>query len=272
MRGAADAIDELAARLAAARARRVPIARTLTLANATLEDAYAVQRALAARARAAGRTPYGFKVGVTSGPALARAGLSEPLVGFLEAEDAIPSGSHVDVAELIAPRIEMELAFVTRAELAGADCDDARALDAIDYAVPAFEIIDARYEPGPFDAVAAVADNTSTAKHVVGTTRLDPRRVDLAAVAATLKKNGVEVARGTGGAVLGDPVRSLTWLVRTLARWNAAVPAGSLVLTGGFADALPATAGDTFVAEFTTGGTIACTFTATAPRAGGAAS
>jgi 2-keto-4-pentenoate hydratase len=253
-------IAEIATRLAEARATRHPIARILTRENASLDDGYAVQRALAARVHADGGVLCGYKVGVTSPAAMARAGVDEPLFGFLEGRDAIANGGTIDMEQLIAPRIEMELAFVLGSDLGGADCDEARALAATAYVVPAFEIIDARYVAGPFDPIAAAADDMSSARHILGTTRLDPRVVALPAVTATLKKNGAEIADGSGADVMGDPVRSLAWLVRTLARWEIRVPAGSVVLTGGFADAVPARAGETFVAEFMPGGSVACTF------------
>jgi 2-keto-4-pentenoate hydratase len=52
--------------------------------------------------------------------------------------------------------------------------------------------------------------------------------------------------------------------VRALARHGIAVPARSVVLTGGFADAVPAAAGDRFVARFTPGGSVVCTFSSSA--------
>ena len=253
-------VDELASRLARARASNVPIPRALTRDGATLDDAYEVQRALMTRASHRGAGLTGFKVGTTSAAAMARVGIEEPLFGFLERDDAVSDGGAIDLRALIAPRIEMELALVTRDELSAPDCDAGAALAATAYAVPAFEIIDSRYVAGAFDVVAAVADNMSTARHVLGTERLDPRAVDLAAVTATLEKNGTEIARGSGANVLGHPARSLAWLVRALAHYGMVIPAGSVVLTGGFADAVPAAGGDRFIARFTPGGTVACTF------------
>jgi 2-oxo-3-hexenedioate decarboxylase len=265
-------IEEIAQALAAARKHRAPIERIITRAEATLDDAYAVQFALMAHARSrtdaegVGGGLRGFKVGTTSAAAMARVGVEEPMLGFIEHADAVPNGGLVDLRELIAPRIEMELALVTRVELSSPDCDAEAALAATDYAVPAFEIIDSRYVLAAFDVIAAVADNMSTARHVLGGERLDPRAVDLAAVTAVLEKNGVEIARGSGAAVLGHPARSLAWLVRTLARYGITVPAGSVVLTGGFADAVPAANGDAFAARFTPGGTVACTFSSSSER------
>lgn len=253
-------VAEIADRLAAARAAHTPVSRNLTCADAALDDAYSVQFALLAQARSRAGGLRGFKVGTTSTEAMRRVGVDEPLLGFLEHGDAVPDGGVVDLRALIAPRIEMELAFVTGPELSSPGCDARAALAATDYVTPALEIIDSRYVSGPFDVVAAVADNMSTARHVLGGDRLDPRAEDLSAVSAMMEKNGAEIARGAGSAVLGDPANSLAWLVRTLARFGLALPAGSVVLTGGFADAVPAVNGDRFVARFTPGGTVACTF------------
>jgi 2-oxo-3-hexenedioate decarboxylase len=254
------ALERVVRRLEGARAARAPVERMMTGGNATLADGYVLQRALMKRAAARGAGLRGFKVGTTSAAAMARVGIDEPLYGFLERDDGVANGGVVDSAALIAPRIEMELAFVTGGDLSGAACDAETALAATAYVVPALEIIDSRYAAGAFDVVAAVADNMSTARHVLGEQRLDPREVDLRAVTATLEQDGREVARGSGAAVLGDPARSLAWLVRALARSGLSLPAGSVVLTGGLAGALPAPPGAAFVARFVPGGTVACAF------------
>jgi len=255
-------IGEVAATLERARRERRPVARLITSANATLAEGYRVQRELMLCVKGG---PYGFKIGSTSAAAMARIGIAEPLYGFIEASDAVANGGTIAAGTLIAPRIEMEVAFVLGADLGGDDCDAARALAATEALIPALEILDSRYEAGPFDVVAAVADNMSTARHVLGTERLDPRTIDPRTIAAVLEKNGTPIAHGSGAAVLGNPAESLAWLVRTLAQRGDHLARGSVILTGGFADALPAAGGDTFVARFTPGGTVACTFA----RAGG---
>lgn len=260
-------LEEIARALDDARRKGSPIARPITVADADLDDAYAIQRVLMRSAHEHGGGLRGFKIGTTSAAAMARVGVAEPLYGFIERADAIVDGGVIDLRALIAPRIEMEVAFVTAADLEGDDCDAEAVLAATAYVVPALEIIDSRYTPGPFDVVAAVADNMSTARHVLGTARLDPRAVALPTITATLCKNGVEIARGAGSAVLGDPARSVAWLVRALARDEVHVPAGSVVLSGGFADALPAAPDDTFVARFTPGGAVTCTFSTHGPHA-----
>src|ERR1700689_547336 len=108
---APERIDELADHLASARAANVPVERTLTRDAASLDDGYAVQRALMARAARRGAGLRGFKVGTTSAAAMARVGIEEPLFGFLERDDAVANGGALDLRALIAPRIEMELAL-----------------------------------------------------------------------------------------------------------------------------------------------------------------
>jgi 2-oxo-3-hexenedioate decarboxylase len=254
------AIAAIVVALAKAQREHRLIDRPITRADATLADGYAVQRALLAEVAAYGAVLCGYKVGTTSAAAMARVGIDEPLYGFLIADGRIPDGGIVDMHGLTAPRIEMELAFITKADLAGATCTPDEVIAATDYVVPAFEIIDTRYTAGPFDVVAAVADNMSTARHVLGTQHLDPRTIDLAAISATLQKNGTMIAEGSGANVLDHPANAVAWLVRALAQIGQSVPAGSVVLSGGFADALPAADGDTFVGRYSAGGTISCTF------------
>lgn len=227
----------------------------------TLEEAYAVQRAMRRLKEQRGVRVPGFKVGLTSPPRMRQMNLSEPLYGFLTDYGRIPHGGAVPAGQLSAPRVEMELAFITDRDLAGPDCDADTALDATAFVSPALEILDSRYEKSPFDVVAAVADNMSTARYVVGAARLEPRSADLSLLGAVLTFNDQVVATGAGGMVLGHPADSLAWLVRTLWKHGEQrLPAGSLVLTGGFSDALPVFPGDRVLARFAGLGGVSCRF------------
>lgn len=261
MKDKAMVLAALARELAAADAdgRRIP-RLTQQYAELDLADAYAIQSLQRDQRRGEGVGIVGYKIGSTMPSKIRQLGLEEPMYGFLTEHGRIADGAELALGELHQPRVEMEFAFVTAEELAGAACDAGTVLAATAHAVPGIEIIDSRYQPGAFDPVAAIADNVSTWRYVLGEARFDPREVDLPVLGGTLYRNGEVIASGTGGAVMGHPAESVAGLIRHLARRGEVLPAGSVVLTGGLSDALPVTAGDRIEARFMGLGRVCCGF------------
>ena len=93
----------------------------------TLDDGYAVQLALRKRWLAQGRVQAGWKAGLTSKAKMQQMGVDVPSIGFLLADMARPDGSLVRTDDLVHPRVECEVAFVTKAPLSGADCSRSQA-------------------------------------------------------------------------------------------------------------------------------------------------
>jgi len=208
------------------------------------DDAYAIQdRILAAKLKAGARVA-GYKAGLTSHAKMKQMGVTDPVFRFLVDEFTVPDGGEVKVGELIHPKVEPEICFVTRTELAGPGCSIAHVLAASDVVLPGIEVIDSRYRDFKFDLKSVVADNTSAARFVVGGHAVDARSVDLRTTGIVLEKNGVPVALGAGAAVLGHPAAAVAMLVNHLGRRGKSLPAGSLVLSGGATEAVTVKAGD----------------------------
>src|SRR6516165_1931228 len=100
--------DEIAARLSKARADRTAIGSLSAELGFDLAAAYDVQR----RLRTEAGPLAGWKLGVTSRAKQVQVGVSEPLRGFLAAENALDLGSPLVVAEHIQPRCEPEIVFI----------------------------------------------------------------------------------------------------------------------------------------------------------------
>ncbi len=208
------------------------------------DDAYAIQdRILAAKLRGGARIA-GYKAGLTSHAKMKQMGVTDPVFGFLVDEFTVPDGGEVKVSELIHPKVEPEICFVTRTELKGPGCSIASVLAASDVVLPGIEVIDSRYRDFKFDLKSVVADNTSASRFVVGGRAVDARSVDLRTTGLVLEKNGVPVALGAGAAVLGHPAAAVAMLVNHLGRRGKALPAGSLVLSGGATEAVAVQKGD----------------------------
>jgi len=208
------------------------------------DDAYAIQdRILAAKLKGGARIA-GYKAGLTSHAKMKQMGVTDPVFGFLVDEFTVPDGGEVKVSELIHPKVEPEICFVTRTELKGPGCSIASVLAASDVVLPGIEVIDSRYRDFKFDLKSVVADNTSASRFVVGGRAVDARSVDLRTTGLVLEKNGVPVALGAGAAVLGHPAAAVAMLVNHLGRRGKTLPAGSLVLSGGATEAVAVQKGD----------------------------
>lgn len=208
------------------------------------DDAYAVQDALRARQLARGARLVGYKAGLTSFAKMRQMGVESPVFGYLLDAHAVPDGGACRFAELIHPKVEPEIAFVLRRELRGPGCHVGAVLAATDFVMPGIEVIDSRYRDFKFDLKSVVADNTSAARFVVGGQPLGVAGVDLRTLGVVLEKNGEPVAFGAGAAVLGHPATAVAMLANMLGARGEAIPAGSVILSGGITAAVEVRPGD----------------------------
>lgn len=208
------------------------------------DDAYAIQATIKARKIARGSRIVGLKAGLTSHAKMKQMGVTTPVFGFMADYYAVPDGGECKVSELIHPKVEPEIAFVTKSELRGPGCHIGAVLAATDFVMPGIEVIDSRYRDFKFDLKSVVADNTSATRFVVGGQPVDVSEVDLRTVGIVMEKNGVPVAFGAGAAVLGHPAAAIAMLANHLAEHGESIPAGTLILSGGITEAVSVAAGD----------------------------
>ena len=208
------------------------------------DDAYAIQDAILASKLAKGRKLGGLKAGLTSFAKMKQMGVESPVFGFMMDDYAVPHGGECAVSGLIHPKVEPEIAFMTRKPLRGPGCHIADVLDATDFVLPGIEVIDSRYRDFKFDLKSVIADNTSAARYVVGGMPTRLAGLDLCTVGIVLEKNGEPVSFGAGAAVLGHPATAIAMLANHLGARGREIPAGTLILSGGITEAIPVQAGD----------------------------
>jgi 2-oxo-3-hexenedioate decarboxylase len=208
------------------------------------EDAYAIQDELRRRKLARGARLVGLKAGLTSRAKMKQMGVESPVFGFLVDAYAVPDGGDCRASELIHPKVEPEIAFVTSKVLKGPGCHLGAVLAATDFVMPAIEVIDSRYRDFKFDLKSVVADNCSSARFVVGGRCRSVDELDLRTLGVVLEKNGQVVALGAGAAVVGHPAVAVAMLANELAKRDQYIPAGTLILSGGITEAVPVKAGD----------------------------
>jgi 2-keto-4-pentenoate hydratase len=245
-------VDQLAGALLSAFETGSPLdPLSATHPGLTVDDAYAIQRALVAGHAAAGRTVTGRKIGLTSEGIQKQLGVDSPDFGVLLDSHTFRSGESVSMSALnaILPRVEGEIGFVLAQPLAGPGVSAQDVRDATAGVMPVFELIDSRIREWKLTLVDTVADNASCLGAVLGEPVTLADAGPLPHLRMTLARDGEVLMAGEGSAVLGDPAEAVAWLANELGRRGDVLPAGVPILSGSFTAAVDATPGH-YVADF----------------------
>jgi 2-keto-4-pentenoate hydratase len=200
------------------------------LRPAETAEAYAIQDELH---RIGGWEIGALKVGCTSEFAQQALGIAEPIAGRVPAAKVGSSGRTFARSEFHhVPFLECEFALrigstVSRPE----SLHEVSVRSLVDAAAPAIELVNTRYDNAlGASGFSTVADNSAATAIVLGAP-VDPPG-DLASLAVTLRSASGELASGMGAAVLGDPYRSLAWVLRHELGRGRVVEPGTWVITG----------------------------------------
>lgn len=99
-------------------------------------------------------------------------------------------------------------------------------LEATEYVMPCFEIVDSRIHDWKIRIQDTVADNASCGVFVLGREQVDPRELDLPNLRMQVFKNGAQISEGLGSAVQGNPLTAVAWLANTLGALGIPFKAG----------------------------------------------
>ncbi|ASM77149.1 2-oxo-3-hexenedioate decarboxylase 4-oxalocrotonate decarboxylase [Vitreoscilla filiformis] len=224
------------------------------------EDAYAIQDEIRRRKEARGNKTVGLKAGLTSFAKMKQMGVETPCFGFVSDYMARPDGGEIKTSELIHPKVEAEICIVTKAPLKGPGCHVGTVMAAIDFVLPAVEIIDSRYRDFKFDLKSVIADNTSASRFVIGGRPRNVEALDLRTLGVVLEKNGQIVAMAAGAAVLGHPAAAVAMMANHLGARGQEIPAGTFIMTGGVTEAIAVAAGDSVNVRFQDLGSVSMRF------------
>jgi 2-oxo-hept-3-ene-1,7-dioate hydratase len=232
----------------------------------TIEDGYAIQREWVKLEMADGHTIKGRKIGLTSRAMQQASQITEPDYAPLMDDMFFDSGADIPAGRFIAPRVEVELAFILGRPLQGPGVTLTDVLQATAYVTPALEIIDARIEQFDRDTRAprkvfdTIADFAACAGVVLGGRPVQVDAVDLRWVGALLYKNAVVEETGLAAAVLNHPATGVAWLANRIAPYAEQLHAGDVVLAGSFTRPTNAVRGDVLHADYGPLGNISLRF------------
>lgn len=217
------ALSELPAALRQALQQAQPLPKLEQAVS--LEQGYRLQGEALAQA---GVALGGWKVALSGALAQARLGLSEPVYGWLSADMQRASGSLLSLTQLIAPKLEVEVALELGRDIAPSEHDDATLLAAVSRMAPAFEIADCRWQGWRFDIGAFLADDSAAALHCLGPWQAFDtqtcRRID-----CHLMHDGALLGSADASET---PEQNLLWLLRRLLADGQPLRAGQVILSG----------------------------------------
>lgn len=232
------------------------------LSPASLDEAYAIQRAFRQIEEASGRGAVaGYKIGLTTPVMQKLCGVDEPCYGAIFASEVYRERAEVSAREYCRLGVETEIAFRLGDDLLQGG-DPSSITTAVESAMAAIELIeDLHYDYKQLDAAALVAGNVWNAGVVLGTPVAKWQTLDLARVTARLSINGREIGSGKGGDVMGQPLHALAWLADKLAAAGTPLRRGMVVMTGSMVPIQYPVAGDRVLVEVSGLGTAELTVT-----------
>lgn len=230
-------------------------------AGLTLLDAYKISDLNLRRRLAEEKTKLiGKKIGLTSRAVQKQLGVDQPDFGYLTANMNVALGDSVSMSKLMQPKVEGEVAFVLKRDLAGPHLTAADVIKATDFILPCIEIIDSRIKDWKIKVEDTIADNASSALYVLGS---QPKRLgdyDLRMAGMVLRKNNEVESTGVGMACMEHPINALLWLANQMGSLGEKLRAGEIILTGAFGPVVSVVANDHIEVEIQGLGAVNCRF------------
>ncbi|CAG8904945.1 unnamed protein product [Penicillium salamii] len=225
-------LSDIAIALRTARDERKPMdAPTKTWTSLDAEGGFQIQKINSDFAINNGDRLVGYKLGNIAKVMQVAFGLDHPDYGFLHASTFSYEGSPF-------------ISIISSSHIA------------VDYVVPAIEIIDSRVKNWAIDLPDTLADNGSNGGVILGGT---PKRVydlNLSNTRGVLRFNGEEVMSGNTRNVLGNPLAGVAWLANRLAEYDIEFQPGQIILPGSCLEAVPMEKAGRWSCEFEGWGTI----------------
>ncbi len=208
-----------------------------------------------------GRVPVGHKVGLTSRAVQQQLGVDQPDVGVLFADTMVLDGHEDQLSKYFQPKIEAEIALVLADAIDNPEATNVDVIRAVDFVVPAIEIVDSRIRDWDIGLLDTVADNASSAGFVLGNTPLNLRGLDLRNCTMSITSRSKFLSEGIGSACLGHPLNAAVWLARHMARSGTPLQSGEVLLTGALGPMVTPEAGEEYAVEISGLGQLSIGFT-----------
>jgi 2-keto-4-pentenoate hydratase len=230
-----------------------------TMRPTSRAEGYAAAEAVARRS---GSAVAGWKIAATSEAGQKHINVEGPLIGRILRSRLLSPGASVTLGDNVMRVAEAEFAFAFSRGLPAREepYSEAEALAAVGSLHLSIEVPDSRYQDFTKVGAAQLIADTACASWLVLGPAVDApwRHLDLSSHGVKALLNGRPAAEGTGKAVLGGPLKALTWFVNEASRYCGGVEAGQFVTTGTCIIPVAIAAGDEVTADYGPLGTISC--------------
>ncbi|KAF1004120.1 MAG: 2-oxopent-4-enoate hydratase [Pseudomonas sp.] len=231
-----------------------------SLPQLDIYGAYEIQRINTERRLAEGHRIVGCKIGLTSKVVQQQLGVDQPDFGMLFDDMGYVSGESIPANVLHQPKAEAEIAFVLKHDLTMPNPGLVDVINAIDYALPAIEVVGSRIADWNIRIVDTIADNASSGAYVLGTSPRRLEELDLSLCGMVMERRGEPVSVGTGQACLGNPLNAVVWLARKMVELGNPLREGDVVLSGALGPMVPVQPGDVIEARINGLGNVTAVF------------
>ncbi len=228
--------------------------------NKNIGLAYEIQEINIRHRIAAGRRIVGKKIGLTSFAVQKQLGVDQPDFGILLDDMALLNGDSFDANEILQPKAEAEIALVLKSDLKGKHLGITDLINAIDYALPAIEIVGSRIENWDIRITDTIADNASASHFILGHTPTLLTDFDIVNCSMKMSKNGDVVSTGSGKDCMGSPLNALLWLANKMREMDRPLLKGDVILTGALGPMTSIESGDILHASIEGLGTVDFSF------------
>lgn len=200
----------------------------------SLDAAYRIQDDAIQLRMKMGEQVVGYKIGCTSKAIQQQFGLKEPINGRLMAPHVYREKDckRINRNRFINCAIEPEMVFRIGRDLDGRHLDRDYLIRSIEYVSTGIEIHHFKFwYPAP-TSQELIASNGIHAALVIGSSKVSPDALDFQTEGFRVYTDNVHVTSGNASEIMGDPIKSLSWLVSHLAKRGEQLKAGEWVIPG----------------------------------------
>ncbi len=156
-----------------------------------------------------------------------RAKIFDSTVYKSKTELSLSEFSHVGVECEIAVRIGSDMLGLT-----GPFTPESARLS-VSAIMAGIELVDDRYEDyKQLNAATLIGDNFFNVGVVLGEELKNWKNLNLQSISGILKVDGIEISKGNGADILGNPFEALAWVANHRAKMGVPILAGSFVMLG----------------------------------------
>ena len=207
-----------------------------TLQPMTLAEGYQVQQAVHDRLTAKGFGQLiGHKIGCTTKVMQDFLSIEHPCSGEIFESTVYQRTATLNLSDFHRIGVECEIAARLSTDLSesSAPYDGINIKDSVGSLMAAIELVDDRYVDYPsFPTPTLIADDFFNAGVILGEEYTDWTSIDLLKVEGIMLIDDIEIGRGVGSDIFGDPMQALAWLANHSISLGNPLKSGTFIMLG----------------------------------------